>query len=464
MKKLLLLLAASSVGLSLSAQESKSIVFVSPNLYELPASLANNIVTKKVSHYDLLKQAGTADKTSTIKANTHSQWFDYFDQNAVTGNTLYYYATAADSNISDIPSTGSPYHIYCHGIGMSFDPTDDHYYGNANTTPITASPITSAMPYIVDSFEVPFSYIRNNNTSAAADSLIIELMYTTMSTDSGTFKIRYGANAANAAKTTDSTPRSATCIYRGLTSSIGPNETWDSIKTVKQRYAFPLVLADTVGGSTAAHFGLSPAMNVPANAKVISFVHFKGMQSTTLASTSANSNLIHLFSGTPEATSGTWPKQTPHSTGYPGSSQTGLIAQRQVRWADTGYTFMGHNILIPGVAFNSPGLAAPLQLFHIKWTTMDEDGVVNINNTIGKVNAYPNPSSNNLNVLFELSKVSNVTVTLTNTVGQEVAAQTINNVVSGSASFNTAALASGIYFYSVISNGERSTGRITVAH
>ncbi len=466
MKKLLLLIATSSVGLSLSAQESKSLVFLQPAPLEMPSNMVSQIITGKISQYDLMaRSAEEAQKATSLHAHTHGSWFDYWDQNSVTGHTLYYNTTAPDSNINDIPATGSPYHVFCHGLGVSFDPTDDHYYGNANTTPITETPITNSVPYTVDSFDAPFQYIRNNNTDTLADSLIIELVVTSLAADSGTYKLQFGASAANAAITTDSTPRFASCNYTRVISGLGQNEVWDSIKTTKQRYAFGLKLADTVGGARELHFALSSPINVPAGGKLISFMHLKSMHTTTLGtSTSANSNVLHLYSGTPEATSGTWPKQTPHSIGYPGSRQTGLIAQNQVRYSDAGFTYAGHNILIPGVAFGAPGWAVCYQSFHVSWTTMDEDGVANINKTINKTNAYPNPSTNKLNVAYDLAKISDVTVVLTNVVGQEVATQHNSNVVSGVASFNTADLSAGIYFYTVISNGERSTGRVTIAH
>ncbi len=462
MKKVFLLLAASSIGMSLNAQESKSVVFLQQAKSAMPINMENHVVTNRIDRSFLMNRS-TAQKGTTIHATNNSTWFDYFDQNAVTGYTLYYNTVTPDSNMKDIPATGSPYYVFCHGLGVSFDPTDDKYYGNANTLPITASPITNSTAYIVDSFDVPFKYYRNSSSSAP-DSIVIEFAVTSSATDSGTFKLNFPSDPANLPITSDSTPRFADCIYRGVSSSIGPNEVWDSIRYIRQRYAYSISNADT-GNNQSMHFALGVPLNVPARAKVVSFVHFKSATPYTLGtSTSANSNFLHLYSGTPEATSGTWPKQTPHSTGYPGSYQTGLIAENDVRYKDPGFSFSGHNILVPGVAYTDPGWSVCYQSFHVKWTSMDEDAVANVNQTINNTSAFPNPAANNLTVAFSLSNSANVTVTLTNAVGQEVAAQTLTNVASGNATFNTAAIASGIYFYTVISNGERSTGRVAIAH
>jgi hypothetical protein len=212
-------------------------------------------------------------------------------------------------------------------------------------------------------------------------------------------------------------------------------------------------------------------MHVPERGKVVSFVHFKSRHTTTLGSstggsTVSNSNYLHLFAGNTEGTSTStvWPQQTPHAPGYQGSYQTGLIAQTQIRYSDTGFTYMGHQTLIPGVAFSRPSLSASWQAFHVLWNRAIEDAVATVNHTINYVNAAPNPASNNVNVTFNLASTADVTVTLTNMVGQVVATQNINSVSSGKTTFNTANLATGNYIFTVIANGERTNGRIVVAH
>lgn len=89
--------------------------------------------------------------------------------------------------------------------------------------------------------------------------------------------------------------------------------------------------------------------------------------------------------------------------------------------------------------------------------------VTNVNNN-NTASAYPNPAVNELNVPFTLNNSSDVTVTLTNVVGQVVATQNFTNVASGNAVFNTAAMANGVYTYSVIAGGQRTTGRVSIAH
>jgi len=92
---------------------------------------------------------------------------------------------------------------------------------------------------------------------------------------------------------------------------------------------------------------------------------------------------------------------------------------------------------------------------------------VSVNNVVGTiagVNAYPNPADGNVNISYKLSQASDVTVTLSNTIGQVLKTQNMGNTLSGQAVINTSNLAEGVYFYTVLANGERSTGRVVVSH
>jgi len=85
-------------------------------------------------------------------------------------------------------------------------------------------------------------------------------------------------------------------------------------------------------------------------------------------------------------------------------------------------------------------------------------------NTVGA--AYPNPSNTAFAVPFTMAQDSKVVVTLVNEIGQVVATQTVNATAgqASKATFNTTGLASGVYIYTVEANGDRTTGRISVAH
>ncbi len=77
----------------------------------------------------------------------------------------------------------------------------------------------------------------------------------------------------------------------------------------------------------------------------------------------------------------------------------------------------------------------------------------------------PNPATTELNIPFATSNATDLAITLTNTLGQLVMGQTLNNRSSGTAHFDVSGLSPGVYFYSVqAANGERSSGTVLISH
>ncbi len=85
---------------------------------------------------------------------------------------------------------------------------------------------------------------------------------------------------------------------------------------------------------------------------------------------------------------------------------------------------------------------------------------VNEVSKLSNVAVTPNPVNDQVNITFGL-KNTTAKVTVTNLLGQQVAAQTVS---TGSATFSTAALASGVYVYSINVDGATATGRFVVSH
>ena len=81
--------------------------------------------------------------------------------------------------------------------------------------------------------------------------------------------------------------------------------------------------------------------------------------------------------------------------------------------------------------------------------------------------ARPNPAQSQFTVPVTLKAAAEVSVTLTNPMGQVVSTQNLGKVAAGqtaAAVFNTSALANGVYFYTVEAGGERTTNRVVVSH
>ncbi len=91
-------------------------------------------------------------------------------------------------------------------------------------------------------------------------------------------------------------------------------------------------------------------------------------------------------------------------------------------------------------------------------------GVNDVNASAIATEATPNPATSEVKISFTQATAANTVINIVNTLGQVVATQTVSASTNGSATFNTANLASGVYYYTVNSNGGRATGRVVVAH
>jgi hypothetical protein len=92
-------------------------------------------------------------------------------------------------------------------------------------------------------------------------------------------------------------------------------------------------------------------------------------------------------------------------------------------------------------------------------------GINNLNLIKELGDAYPNPATNMINVPFAVSSDANVTVSVTDVLGQTVMSQNFGKVSTNqsmTAKFNTSALGNGVYFYTVDADGQRLTKRVVV--
>ncbi len=101
-------------------------------------------------------------------------------------------------------------------------------------------------------------------------------------------------------------------------------------------------------------------------------------------------------------------------------------------------------------------------------TVAEYASVKTVNSVVtADINAYPNPANTDVTVTFLLDQNASANVFITNSVGQVVATQQVNNAIANQESkvtFSTANLAAGVYFYTVEANGQRTTSRFAVSH
>lgn len=83
---------------------------------------------------------------------------------------------------------------------------------------------------------------------------------------------------------------------------------------------------------------------------------------------------------------------------------------------------------------------------------------------IAKNEVYPNPANESVNFAFELLSNSNVTITITNVLGQVVLNKNLGTLNSGSNKvvLNTADLGTGVYIYNINSGNSTTSGRLSI--
>ena len=98
--------------------------------------------------------------------------------------------------------------------------------------------------------------------------------------------------------------------------------------------------------------------------------------------------------------------------------------------------------------------------------TVNATGVVENTAFINQFNLYPNPAQNNVQIGFNLTNSSNVSVKLFNLLGQEVSVLTPNTFLAeGNYNLNyelPSSISNGSYFMELSSNDKKSTKKLLV--
>ena len=92
-------------------------------------------------------------------------------------------------------------------------------------------------------------------------------------------------------------------------------------------------------------------------------------------------------------------------------------------------------------------------------------GVSDFKNVTAEISLYPNPATSATELVYTLSKASNVSIEVFNTLGQKIISSPSENLIAGKQTFeiNTSVLHEGIYFVQLNVDGESITSKFSVA-
>lgn len=108
---------------------------------------------------------------------------------------------------------------------------------------------------------------------------------------------------------------------------------------------------------------------------------------------------------------------------------------------------------------------SPYILFNIKQTNTMSAGIEELNNGAQLFQNYPNPTSDMTTIKYALENASTVSFEVMDVTGKVVASSFEGNKTEGlhTIELNTNNLKAGVYFYSVIVNGNRLTKKMTIS-
>jgi hypothetical protein len=464
MKKILLLLIAGAIALTSIGQERGMCISTNP---EGTGKEYKDL--KKAIQSEVYNKRTLLDKTTA--APRWYSYINYFDTSetdaassiAFTIPYLWKDTTAIMAYSDGTTTTWA--HNRNVSLGLSVDPSFagfnnyDYYPGQMKITPSNAYTVDSLMFFGVYGFDAANRYV---------DTLRVTFVY--------------GSGASNADVYMAKTGNPVVLSRYGVSAP-------DSMKTHRMRFDTNVVrtngptaivrdiLLDNTGASpawgdtlsTGQYVGLVgfPDVNVPAGNMIGATITFLSGDTSFSAHDTAfgssigyRSNLFRPYVGY---------KGTTALAQFATYDSTNRNSGMFKTLPDTANRWGGQYIPLwfwSGSGGGASGFQYPYIDFHIKCPSCDVTVPISVKDVHNNIisNVYPNPAAGTLTIPFTLSGSGNVSVSLSNVIGQEVATQRMNNVKEGQAVFNTSELPSGVYIYSISANGYRKSGKVTIAH
>jgi hypothetical protein len=466
MKKSLLFAIAGMVAVTGYAQVNSGSVVRVGNMDR--AQQAHQAVTKPMP----LKtyNQGTANKTTL----GGSRWYNYVDHltllnSAVSNNqTLPYMWYAADmfgiyQGTAGLEADTIQFATYA----MTFDPIDNNQLDFNDPTGYPGEiNITSGNAYVLDSVTVWGVYGRNPNKTSVVDTLRLSFVYG----NGGATNMPFYYFSDDPADPPpfwlpnfgDDTVRFGAIWHNPATNTAlqNPNATAPTPAPIVMDVILDMNSVNDTNAQGWNVFSVPVNMSVPANNYVGMTVTFKTGELYTPWSDT-------VFRGS----------VNPAEPFKYGMFRPLFFEQNDNSYLSytPGNWNMGHvkflpetpswdSLYVPAVAYTAPfAMEFPYIDFKVTCATCPTTVVDPVTNIL-KVEAYPNPANTHVVIPVTLTNSANVSVSLSNTLGQVLAIKDLGKVTSAKANFTTANLANGVYFYTVEAGGERSTGRIVVAH
>lgn len=466
MKKLLLLLASGVVMSGAYAQYNQNVPVVSTSIKLGGVPAVHEVQGTFQTKAEMDKMNRAANKGTGLGGD---RWYDHFGivdqfEGGALQNNDYVFYIWQDSTVTQRfvdQSTQQPYYdrVNYSSVSQVIDPLTSELFNDPGFAGQNIIQVKNFNSYTVDSVYIRGAYVLEPGASTQPDTLIFSVIpmdnLTFFYTKSDYPKItQYSANAdtvwAMAPTNVDSIERAA----------FSPT----SLQATNPRVFWKVPLTQSMGdtqnanGTFATRTYTFPVPNgglqVPAGSRFAITCTYK-----YAGNWQANVDSITMFNRFMPVTGPV--QQNAAMPYYRETFNDRSMSGNMFSWVPSRYTpALGIEI------FNENSFGSEFHAMggHVVCNDCDYVGINDVASEIFSTAAYPNPATSTVNVPFSLNSTNNVTVTLTNAVGQVVRTQNFDNVTKGMASFDVASLSEGLYIYSVEVNGTRETGKVSVVH
>lgn len=484
MKKLVLLAASAVVSFGASAQYAEKTLVQTPSDKHVVKSPVQNYQLDNAKKRDLNAALSNTANKSTVGG---SRWYSYYnlvdlyEGQDMANNSTYLANIWFDKSIKQEFNTGADTVNYI-SMNHFFDIFRYKLFNDPNV-PLnqqTDIAVTAGDAYTVDSINVNAAYIKmQNRPTGIVDTLIFSVAVST-----GIYTLGMTAWPQFADLTTgyytplqypeyngSDTALRARTIYRVDSMNRAAFSDVDSLPTLVRRWKVILTDADrdtinTTNNTITTNSFTFPVMdangnpsplNIPAGYHFSMTVTFKSGD-TWIPYVDTLSNFHRFMPLTGEA-KGQGAKMPYYYYSHDDRNMSGMMFS-------TDSSSYLPSVIIEGI--NAITFRNEFHDFaaHVICPTCATLSVDDVTSNVTSTSVYPNPATNEANILFSVAKAGKVNVTVTNTVGQVISTQSVNASADhgNQVTISTANLSTGVYFYTLEANGERSTNRFVVAH
>lgn len=379
-------------------------------------------------------------KTSTSRATTISEWLSPIDlvanYNGTTPYVAYTNPMYPDSNVI-INFSGGPSAAWLHLVSQTVDLAGELTTYSGGVFDNATQPFDETADFTIDSISIQGYYAREN--TSVTDTAVVFI------------SANGNGNLTNSIYFNNPDSAKRVLLYTQSNTVNSPDAVMATYKILLND-AFK---ADSL--SNGGHnFVIAPGLTVSGSDGVFAVsIEFRPGKAYSQATDTIfeNTNWMNVVYSTPSGENSTFP-----IGGYNDNTIGSFCDGNNTKYGTLSYhplptQFTGHH---------------PYQMYDmnvkIGQTNNKTQGLNELENEARLYQNFPNPTNGNTTIKYSLEKGASIAFEMIDVTGKKVISRNEGNQNSGTYSIeiNTSELNSGIYFYSILVNGNKITKKMTI--